>query len=138
MGLGSGIRIKPILDPGSRGKKTTGSLLGLVVPDSEKNERTLPKAAPEPPGWAGEDCACAGLAAGLLGWDPLTLQSKTITTYYYVICCVIFSTGTYRDFSSEVHCHYYFTEELPVLVSYLQLLNLKKKFGFSFLHSISI
>jgi hypothetical protein len=46
---------------------------------SEKNERTLPKAAPEPPGWAGEDCACAGLAAGLLGWDPLTLQPKTIT-----------------------------------------------------------
>ncbi len=77
MGWGSGIRIKPILDPGV--KKAPDPQHCYWSQPSEKNERTLPKAAPEPPGWAGEDCACAGLAAGLLGWDPLTLQSKTIT-----------------------------------------------------------
>ena len=79
MGWRSGIRINPFLIPGLKKSPDPQHCYYRKVAASEKNERTLPKAAPEPPGWAGEDCACAGLAAGLLGWDPLTLQSKTIT-----------------------------------------------------------
>ncbi len=99
MGWGSRIRIKPIQDLGSRGRKSTRSRIrntatGPSLVRRMNDERTLPKAAPEPPGWAGEDCACAGLAAGLLGWDPLTLQSKTITfiNMYYVLCTYINSS----------------------------------------------